>query len=145
MELLDKIVQLMNRHNCDNQQLATALGLNRQVVTDWKAGRSKSYMKYLPKIAQYFGVSMDFLLDKEEKTVSELVLSSREKLVLDAYRAHPELRAAVDRLLGIEMEGYVRLYTAAHSEDNHPEEIVYMRKDRWEQLQQTPETDEDFG
>ena len=145
MEMLKKIVTLMNQRNCDNQQLATALGLNRQVVTDWKAGRSKSYLKYLPKIAAYFDVTMEFLLSDEEIGRQEVPLSTREQLVVDAYRAHPELQAAVDRMLGIEMEGYVRLYTAAQSTDNHPEEIIYMRKDRWEQMQQAPETDEKFS
>ena len=145
MEMLEKIVTLMNQRNCDNQQLATALGLNRQVVTDWKAGRSKSYLKYLPKIAAYFDVTMEFLLSDEEIGRQEVPLSAREQLVVDAYRAHPELQAAVDRMLGIEMEGYVRLYTAAQSTDNHPEEIIYMRKDRWEQMQQAPETDEKFS
>jgi transcriptional regulator with XRE-family HTH domain len=145
MEMLEKIVTLMNQRNCDNQQLATALGLNRQVVTDWKAGRSKSYLKYLPKIAAYFDVTMEFLLSDEKIGRQEVPLSAREQLVVDAYRAHPELQAAVDRMLGIEMEGYVRLYTAAQSTDNHPEEIIYMRKDRWEQMQQAPETDEKFS
>lgn len=62
MDTLSKIVRLMNEHNCDNQMLASSLGLNRQAITDWKAGRSKSYLKYIYQIADYFGVSVDYLL-----------------------------------------------------------------------------------
>lgn len=67
MDTLNRIIDLMKLKNCDNQMLASALGLNRQVVTDWKAGRSKSYMKYLPQIADYFGVTVDYLLGKTDE------------------------------------------------------------------------------
>jgi len=64
MNTLDKIFFLMKTHNCDNQELASALGLNRQAVTAWKAGRSKSYKKYLYQIADFFGVSVKELSDE---------------------------------------------------------------------------------
>lgn len=67
MDTLNRIIDLMKLKNCDNQMLASALGLNRQVVTDWKAERSKSYMKYLPQIADYFGVTVDYLLGKTDE------------------------------------------------------------------------------
>ena len=68
MDTLTIILRLMKDNNCDNLQLAEALGLNRQVVTDWKAGRSKSYNKYLYQIADYFNVSVDYLLGKEKNS-----------------------------------------------------------------------------
>ena len=34
-------------------------------MTGWKNGNNNSYMKYLPKIAEFFGVSVDYLLGKE--------------------------------------------------------------------------------
>lgn len=71
MDTLNRIIDLMKLKNCDNQMLASALGLNRQVVTDWKAGRSKSYMKYLPQIADYFGVTVDYLLGKTDEKEPE--------------------------------------------------------------------------
>lgn len=71
MDTLNRIIDLMKLKNCDNQMLASALGLNRQVVTDWKAERSKSYMKYLPQIADYFGVTVDYLLGKTDNKESK--------------------------------------------------------------------------
>ena len=41
------------------------LGLSKNVFTEWKSGRATSYMKHLPKIAEFFGVSVDYLLGKE--------------------------------------------------------------------------------
>lgn len=65
-ETLKRIIHLMDVNKCDNQMLASALGLNRQLITDWKAGRSKSYRKYIHQIANYFNVTVDYLLGKED-------------------------------------------------------------------------------
>ena len=87
MDTLTIILNLMQTKKCDNQTLATALNLNRQVVTDWRAGRSKSYTKYLPQIADYFGVSVDYLLGKTEQ---------KEKLTADGGEpVDPKLREAL--------------------------------------------------
>lgn len=84
MDTLTIILNLMKLQNCDNQVLATALGLNRQVVTDWKAGRSKSYSKYLPQIADYFGVSVDYLLGKTNTPESpKTALSPNKQKIVD--------------------------------------------------------------
>ena len=67
MDTVSKIVSLMARSKCDNLTLATALKLNRQVITDWKAGRSKSYRKYLPQIAEFFKVPLDYLANEDSE------------------------------------------------------------------------------
>lgn len=66
MDTLDKILELMEQQHCDHQMLASALGLNRQVVTDWKAHRSQSYRKYLYQIADILNVQVTDLLNGEE-------------------------------------------------------------------------------
>ena len=140
----NKIIELMNQNHCDNQELASALGLNRQVVTDWKAGRSKSYQKYLPQIADYFGVTVAYLLGKEEqkKPALEGELSQHDINLLKAYHENPELQATVDRILGIQKEGQVLLWAAAQSEDNHAPKVIYMSKERWNKIQSAPDTDD---
>ena len=67
MSILHNIVDLMQKKGMGNKDLAEKLGLTAQAVTDWKAGRSKSYNKYLPQIADILDVSIDYLLDKKEK------------------------------------------------------------------------------
>lgn len=61
MFIINKINYLMEKKEIKNKELASVLGLTAQAVTDWRAGRSKSYTKYLPQIAAYFGVSIDYL------------------------------------------------------------------------------------
>ena len=145
MLTLNKIIELMDKQNCNNQKLASALGLNRQAVTDWKAGRSKSYRKYLPQIAEYFDVSVDLLLGntEEEKNFSESeTLSEHDRNLLKAYHAQPEIQVAVDRLLGIEKSGTVLLFAAAQSTDDHPTAFVHKNMSEWKKILEAPETDD---
>ena len=50
------------------KDLSDYLGLSKNTMTGWKNGNNKSYMKYLPEIAEFFGVSADYLLGKETST-----------------------------------------------------------------------------
>lgn len=72
------------------------LGLGKTAFTGWKTGRNTSYLKYLPKIADFLGVSIDYLLGKENSPLSEesgLSESQREIIAL-FDSAPPELQAA---------------------------------------------------
>lgn len=47
------------------------LGLSSSAISDWKTGKSTSYIKYLPKIADYFSVSADMIINgygKDDET-----------------------------------------------------------------------------
>ena len=62
-----------------------------------------------------------------------------------AYRNHPEMQPAVDRLLGVPAEEEtVTLYSAAHSKNNTPDEIITISKAEWERLKSLPFTDQDL-
>ncbi len=63
-EILTRILKLIDENNTDQKELATALGLKKQSISEWKAGRTKSYKKYIDQIADYFGVTTDYLLGK---------------------------------------------------------------------------------
>lgn len=69
MEVLHKIIQLLKENNKKQMDLTNYLGISKNAVTNWKIGDNKSYMKHLPKIAEFFGVSVDYLLGKENANV----------------------------------------------------------------------------
>lgn len=51
--------------NSSQKDLAEYLGLHKQAVSNWKNGSNKSYIKHINKIAEYFNVSTDYLLNNE--------------------------------------------------------------------------------
>lgn len=65
MDVVDKILKLLQETNTEQKQLTAYLGVGPQTVSDWKSGKTKSYMKHLDRIAEYFNVSTDYLLGKE--------------------------------------------------------------------------------
>lgn len=62
MEVLNKIIQLLKDNKKKQVELTDYLGISKNAFTNWKIGDNTSYMKHLPKIAEFFGVSVDYLL-----------------------------------------------------------------------------------
>ena len=73
--MLQRVLELVGEHHGSGQDLVRAIGCRKNAVTDWRAGRSKSYTKYAPQIADYFSVSLDWLSgltdERTKKTPSE--------------------------------------------------------------------------
>lgn len=70
---LDIIIELLNEKNATQKDLCAYLNIKKQTFTNWKNGDNSSYKKYLPQIASFFGVSVDYLLGKttEQKITAE--------------------------------------------------------------------------
>ena len=80
MSILDRIINLLG--NADQKKLTDYLGLKKTAFTDWKSGKSNSYRKYLVEIADYFNVSLDYLVYGKE---SPNTLSDDVKELLKYY------------------------------------------------------------
>ena len=62
------ISTLCSQHNITPGKMCVDLGLSRGLITDLKMGRKKDiYATTAWKIANYFGVSVGYLLGMEEK------------------------------------------------------------------------------
>ena len=66
LETLEKIIILLEQENKTQKELCDYIGISGNVFTAWKSGKNKSYTKHLPEIAEFFGVTVDFLLGKAE-------------------------------------------------------------------------------
>ena len=66
MNTLDKILSLLTEKGIQQKTFAENICVTKHTITDWKNGRSKSYMKYIDKIADFFDVSADYLLEKTD-------------------------------------------------------------------------------
>ena len=59
-----KIKLLRKQHNLQQKLLAMELGVSQSVVSAWENGSKLPSFKNTVKIAEYFGVSTDYLLGK---------------------------------------------------------------------------------
>lgn len=69
-DIAKRIFDLLDSRNVEQQELAEYLGLKKQSISEWRAGRTHSYKKYINKIAEFFGVSTDYLLNTENTSPS---------------------------------------------------------------------------
>lgn len=58
----DKIKELLDEHNVTAYRLSKEADIPYTCLADWKSGRSKPKADKLKKIADYFGVSVDYFL-----------------------------------------------------------------------------------
>lgn len=104
-DITERIFLLLSDAKIEQKVFAKEIGVSPQTITDWKNGKSKSYTKFLPQIAEALNTTTEYLLYGNEKqpVTREGDLSPDASSVLAAYQqATPELQAAVRRVLGID-------------------------------------------
>lgn len=72
MSTLDKITTLLKQQHKKQVDLTNYLGVSKNLFTNWKIGHSSSYKRYISKIAEFLGVSTDYLLEIEEQVVTNV-------------------------------------------------------------------------
>ena len=77
---------------CDQKGISVSkacieIGLSRSIAAKWKNTKTNPSAEVLPKIAEYFGVTIDYLLTGKEATIK-----GKEALTLDdfTYAMHGE-------------------------------------------------------
>lgn len=79
MSILDRICMLLG--DGKQQELTDYLGLKKTAFSDWKGGKSNSYRKYLIEIAEFFNVSLDFLVFGKEHANIENITDDEKELL----------------------------------------------------------------
>ncbi|MCH4169348.1 MAG: helix-turn-helix domain-containing protein [Streptococcaceae bacterium] len=69
MSLFDNVSKLAKQRNINLTDLAEELGLSRHAFYKWKTSSPKA--ETLEKVADYFGVSIDYLLDRDSVSLNE--------------------------------------------------------------------------
>ena len=67
MNQFDTLMLILKEQKKTQLELCQYIGVSKQAFTEWNGGRNTSYKKYLPQIAEFFNVSVDYLLGKEDK------------------------------------------------------------------------------
>lgn len=71
--------KLRDEHGIKDADVVRVTGITKSTFSDWKNGRSKPKQEKLQKIADYFGVTLDYLMTgNEEPKKPESPLTSRD-------------------------------------------------------------------
>ena len=87
MSTLDKILELIKQKGITQQAFLRDMGLDKSTISDWKRGSNQSYKKHIEKIADYFGVSIDYLLGRGNMTFTVPASQKKTAMVLECFDA----------------------------------------------------------
>ena len=71
--------QLLQKYGVTSYKVAKEAGVTQTALSNWKSGRSTPTIKTLQKIADYFGVTVDYLMTGKEEVPSEPQLTLKDK------------------------------------------------------------------
>lgn len=85
--ILLRIISLLKRNGHTEKDLLRRVNLKDTTFNRWKFENSKSFMQHIDKIADYLGVSIDYLVRGLEGTTGETEgYVAEEKEIIDLYR-----------------------------------------------------------
>ena len=123
MRLGDYIRDYRKQKGLSQRQFSALCGVSNGYISMLEEGKNPRTnepivpsLQTLKKICSVMGISihelfsvvddMPISMNVEQSFIdSEIKLSAHEKAVISAYRDHPEMQNAVDKLLGVEHEG----------------------------------------
>lgn len=108
-------LHLLELKNVRPADVARATGLHPSVFTDWKKGKSNPKHDKMQKIADYFGVTVDYLMGNEKAPAAGADLSTDEAELLRLFRS---LNASGRSLALVQVRNLARLpeYTDKNKE-----------------------------
>ena len=83
MKLAQTLDRLMNEINVSAYKISKETGISDRLIGYWRNGDKLPGAENLLTIANYFGISVDYLLNGEDAGLS---LSNDEKILLETYR-----------------------------------------------------------
>lgn len=99
---LDNLQFLMDKKDWNKHELARQSGVPYStIVSFWKVGCDNVKLSTLSALAKCFNVTLDFLINGNPN-----VVTPHEAMVIDAYRNHPELQPAIDKMLDVYMPNF---------------------------------------
>lgn len=89
MEIIERIYKTLDERGKMAVDLCKVLDVRTSTMSTWKTRNSDPPAKYMKSIADFLGVSLDYLLTGEEAPVRKNTTSEEDEL-LDLFRALPE-------------------------------------------------------
>lgn len=106
--------QLLQKFGITSYKVAKATGITQTSLSNWKSGRSTPRVDTLQKIADYFNVSLEYLMTGEEKqNDKKYYLNEKTAEVAQEIFENKELRALFDVQRDMDPEDLKALHNMA--------------------------------
>ena len=94
MDFYNKFIELCNKKGVKPSPMLESIGIQKSANSNWKKRKSKPTSANLQKIADYFGVTVEYLKGEEKikNSPEEPKLTEGEKMLLSLFRQIPAER-----------------------------------------------------
>jgi len=93
--VVDRIDQLLKEQYKTKRELTDRLGLSHATYTRWRYENGKSYMDHIGEIAEFLGVTPNYLIRGDDGEVGVETLSNEEKELIMNIRQLPNEKRAM--------------------------------------------------
>ena len=107
MEIIERIYQTLSEKDKKAYELCEKLNIRTSTMSTWKARTNDPPARYMKTIADFFGVSLDYLMTGREAPVRKTTTVEEEEL-LELFRRLPADKQ--QRYLG-RLERFLKAYT----------------------------------
>lgn len=104
--------KLRDAKKCKDADVAKATGITKSTFSDWKSGRSKPKGEKLRKIADYFGVSVEYLTNGEDSSETYYINEDTAKVAQKIFE-NKDLRMLFDAVEDADPEDLLALHGMA--------------------------------
>ena len=111
-KIRERVLALIDSEFESDASFERELGLSEKTVSNWRRGRSASFMRHLPELSELFGVNVGELLDIPLSAEGDR-LSEEEIALLTLYRKSHLLPKKMRQALTETLESTINLYIAA--------------------------------
>ena len=111
-KIRERVLSLIDSEFESDASFERELGLSEKTVSNWRRGRSASFMRHLPELSEIFGVNVGELLDIPLSAEGDQ-LSDEERELLTLYRKSHILPKKMRRALTETLESTINMYIAA--------------------------------
>lgn len=111
-KIRERVLALIDSEFESDASFERELGLSEKTVSNWRRGRSSSFMRHLPELSELFGVNVGELLDIPLSAEGDQ-LSDEERELLTLYRKSNILPKKMRRALTETLESTINMYIAA--------------------------------
>lgn len=94
MNTIEKITKLFEKSGKSARSILLELDLSETALSEWKRGKAKPTTEALTKLADYFDVSVDYLLGRTDIPISPHLLQKKlhNKVLYDLFTAEIDLK-----------------------------------------------------
>lgn len=90
--MYNRFNELLKEHNVTAYQVGKATGISTSTLSEWKNGKYTPKMDKVQKIADYFNVSVDYLLGNEKTSLTESAEDETLEELLNRLKHREEMK-----------------------------------------------------